>query len=119
MGHAPTDEKREIIADRSFERHLAVRKVVSQLGGALLENQVLTGFFCYSVGMKPTRRNGRPPNENPSETIEVTGVEPKLMAYLNDLRKMDGFGNSISAIARGFVWKEINRLIEAGRLKQR
>lgn len=69
--------------------------------------------------MKPTRRNGRPPNERPSETLEVTGVEPKLLIYLEDLRKMEGFGNAKAAIARSFIWKEVNRLIEAGRLKQR
>lgn len=65
------------------------------------------------------RKNGRPRNEEASKALEVTGVEPKLLDYLEDLRKLQGFGNSISAIARGFIWNEINRLIEAGRLKQR
>lgn len=65
------------------------------------------------------RKNGRPKNEEVTATLEVTGVEPKLLAYLGDLRKMQGFGNSMSAIARGFIWKEVNRLIEADRLKQK
>lgn len=65
------------------------------------------------------RKNGRPRNREPTGTLEVTGVEPKLLAYLNDLQRLQGFGNSMSAIARGFVWKEVNRLIEAGRLRQR
>ena len=65
------------------------------------------------------RKNGRPRNNEPTGTLEVTGVEPKLLEYLEDLRKAQGFGNSMSAIARGFIWKEVNRLIESGRLKQR
>ena len=65
------------------------------------------------------KKNGRPKNEEANATLEVTGAEPKLLAYLEDLRKMQGFGNSMSAIARAFIWKEVNRLIESGRLKQR
>lgn len=69
--------------------------------------------------MAKGRKNGRPRNEEPTEKIEVTGVERKLLDYLEDLRKLQGFGNSQSAIARNLIWKEVNRLIEAGRLKQR
>jgi hypothetical protein len=65
------------------------------------------------------RKNGRPKNEEATSTLEVTGTEQKLLAYLDDLLKLQGFGNSKSAIARGFIWKEVNRLIETGRLKQR
>ena len=65
------------------------------------------------------RKNGRPKNDEETKTLEVTGVEPKLLTYLEDLQKMQGFGNSLSAIARGFIWKEVNRLIEAGRLRGR
>ena len=65
------------------------------------------------------RKTGRPRNDLETETLEVTGVEPKLVAYLEDLRKVQGFGNSLSAIARGFIWKEVNRLIEVGRLRSR
>jgi hypothetical protein len=65
------------------------------------------------------RKNGRPKNDQETATLEVTGAEPKLFDYLEDLRKMQGFGNSISAIARGFIWQEVNRLIEVKRLKQR
>ena len=68
--------------------------------------------------VKP-KKNGRPRNEEPTSTLEVAGVEPRLLEYLEDLRKLQGFGNSISAIARGFIWLEVNRLIESGRLKQR
>lgn len=63
------------------------------------------------------RKNGRPKNEEESASFEVTGVEPKLLVYLEELRRMQGFGNSQSAIARNFVWKEVNRLLETGRLK--
>lgn len=65
------------------------------------------------------RKNGRPRNEGEMMTLEVTGTEPKLISYLQDLQKMQGFGNSLSAIARGFIWNEVNRLIEAGRLRSR
>jgi hypothetical protein len=65
------------------------------------------------------RKNGRPKNEEATTTLEVTGAEPKLLAYLDDLQKLQGFGNSKSAIARAFIWKEVNRLLETGRLKQR
>lgn len=67
----------------------------------------------------PTGKNGRPRNEEATTSLTVTAVEPKLVAYLDDLHKMQGFGNSVSAIARGFIWKEVNRLIETGRLKPR
>ena len=64
-------------------------------------------------------KKGRPRNEEAASKLEVTGVEPKLLEYLEDIRKLQGFGNSLSAIARTFIWKEVNRLIETGRLKQR
>ncbi len=64
-------------------------------------------------------KNGRPKNEEATSTLEVTGVEPKLLAYLKDLHKLQGFGNSTSAIARGLIWNEVNQLIASGRLKQR
>jgi hypothetical protein len=64
-------------------------------------------------------KNGRPKNQEATSTLEVAGVEPKLLAYLKDLHKLQGFGNSSSAIARGFIWNEVNRLIAEGRLKQR
>lgn len=65
------------------------------------------------------RKNGRPKNAEAGSTLEVTGTEQKLLDYLDELQKMQGFGNSRSAIARGFIWKEVNRLIEARRLKER
>lgn len=64
-------------------------------------------------------KKGRPKNEEATSKLEVTGVEPKLLEYLEDIRKLQGFGNSLSAIARGFIWNEVNRLIAAGRIKQR
>jgi hypothetical protein len=53
-------------------------------------------------------------------TFELTGVEPKLLDYLQDLADKQGFGGSSkSAVARNFIWKEVNRLIEVGRLPER
>jgi hypothetical protein len=51
-------------------------------------------------------------------TIEVA-ASPKLVQYLDELVRDEGFGNSRPEIVRAFVWKEVNRLIEAGRLKPR
>ena len=69
--------------------------------------------------MTQRKKKGRPTSIEPSESLEVTGVERKLLVYLDDLVKMQGFGNSKSAIARNFIWKEVNRLIEVHRLKER
>jgi hypothetical protein len=78
------------------------------------------GFSVMLSSMEPRpKKNGRPRNEEKTSQLVVSGVEPKLLLYLEDLRKMQGFGNGDATIARGFIWKEINRLIEAGRLKQR
>ena len=44
---------------------------------------------------------------------------PKLIAYLDDLVEQQGFGTPRAEIARNFVWKEVNRLIESNRLKPR
>ena len=64
-------------------------------------------------------KTGRPKNKHKTESFTVTGAEPKLLAYLDELVKKQGFGNSRSAVARNFVWREVNRLIEAGRLDER
>jgi hypothetical protein len=66
-----------------------------------------------------TKKNGRPANTEAAATLEVTGVEPKLIEYLKDLKAKQGFGNSLSAIARGFIWNEVNRLIRDGRLEEK
>lgn len=69
--------------------------------------------------MAARKKNGRPTNDEATTTLEVTGVEPKLIEYLKDLKAKQGFGNSLSAIARGFIWNEVNALIAANRLKER
>ena len=51
-------------------------------------------------------------------TVEFAAT-PKLVAYLDDLIKEEGFGNSRAEIVRNFVWKEVNRLLEVARLKSR
>lgn len=58
----------------------------------------------------------RPRNPEASVTIEIQ-VSPKLLAYLDRLKEAEGFGSSRPEIIRNFVWKEVNRLIEVGRLK--
>lgn len=59
---------------------------------------------------------GRPKNTH--ETIPVEfAASAKLIHYLDELQREEGFGSSRAEIARTFVWKEVNRLIETGRLK--
>jgi hypothetical protein len=65
---------------------------------------------------RPTKSEG---GEEPALVKFEMGVEPKLLDYLGDLVKKQGFGNSKSAIARSFIWLEVNRLIEVGRLSER
>lgn len=67
---------------------------------------------------KNSRKKGRPHNEEEADHFDVS-CEPKLVAYLEDLVKLQGFGNSKSAVARNFIWQEVNRLIEVRRLKER
>jgi hypothetical protein len=55
--------------------------------------------------------------DSESKRIEFA-AEDKLVAYIDMLLEKEGFGNSRGEVARNFVWKEINRLIEAGRLKE-
>ncbi|MCK4815524.1 hypothetical protein KA005_07125 [bacterium] len=63
-------------------------------------------------------KQGRPKNRYKSVTVTITAT-PKLVQYLDDLIKEEGFGNSRAEIAKNFVWKEINRLISAGNLDRR
>lgn len=65
------------------------------------------------------RKAGRPKNTEQSAKLELTGVEPKLIQYLEALRLKQGFGRSHSEIARLFIWAEVNRLIENGRLEEK
>ena len=51
------------------------------------------------------------PKGRPTKAVEVAAT-PKLLAYLDRLVEMEGYGNSRAEVARGFVWKEVNRLLE-------
>jgi hypothetical protein len=61
---------------------------------------------------------GRPPKEEATKRVEVQ-ASPKLLAYLDDLIGMEGFGDSRPEIVRRFAWDRINELIKDGRLKQK
>ena len=50
--------------------------------------------------------------------IELAAT-PRLIGYLDDIVELEGFGNSRAEVARNFVWKEVNRLIEKKRITQR
>jgi hypothetical protein len=54
----------------------------------------------------------------PTGTLELS-IPQRLALYLDDLVLLQGFGGSRQEIIRNFVWKEVNRLIEAERLDQR
>jgi metal-responsive CopG/Arc/MetJ family transcriptional regulator len=58
----------------------------------------------------------RPRNSEANVVVEVT-LSPKLLKYLDQLKDMEGFGNSRPEIIRNFVWKEVERLLEVQRLK--
>lgn len=58
----------------------------------------------------------RPRNPEASVLVEVS-MSPKLLKYLDELKEQDGHGASRPDIIRNFVWKEVNRLIEVGRLR--
>ena len=60
---------------------------------------------------------GRPRNPESSVPVEVS-LTPKTIKYLDTLRGKEGFGYSRQEIIRNFIWIEINRLIEAGRLNE-
>jgi metal-responsive CopG/Arc/MetJ family transcriptional regulator len=59
----------------------------------------------------------RPRNSEASVVVEVT-LPPKLVKYLDVLKEKGGFGASRPDAIRELVWKEVNRLIEVGRLKE-
>jgi hypothetical protein len=59
----------------------------------------------------------RPRNSEASVVVEVT-IPPKLVRYLDALKDKGGFGVSRPDVVREFVWKEVNRLIEVGRLEE-
>jgi hypothetical protein len=61
---------------------------------------------------------GRPRNQHPKKTVELQ-ASPKLLAYLNELLRMEGFGDTRPEIVKRLVWDGINKLLAEKRLKQR
>jgi hypothetical protein len=53
---------------------------------------------------------GRPKNSQRSIEVTIT-ASPKLGAYLDDLCREEGYGNSRAEIARNLVWRAIEDLI--------
>ena len=60
----------------------------------------------------------RPKNPTAKITVELQ-ASAKLIAYLDALRKMEGFGESRQDIVKNFVWAGINKLLLEKRLKQK
>lgn len=59
----------------------------------------------------------RPRKAETPVLVEI-GFSPKTIRYLDILKEKEGFGSSRPEIVRNFVWKEIERLIEVGRLPE-
>jgi hypothetical protein len=65
-----------------------------------------------------TSTAGGRPKTKKTKVVPVS-ASPRLLEYLDDLVAMEGYGASRAEVARNFVWKEVNRLIEADRLPDR
>jgi hypothetical protein len=61
---------------------------------------------------------GRPQNLHKKATIEIQ-ASPKLVAYLDQLMQMEGFGETRPEIVKKFVWDGINQLLLDKRVKQK
>lgn len=60
----------------------------------------------------------RPENTQKKITVEIQAT-PKLLAYLEDLRKIEGYGETRQEIVKGLVWDAINLLLRDKQLKRR
>lgn len=45
-------------------------------------------------------------------------IPEKLMYYVDDLVRLEGWGSSRGEVVRNIVWQEVHRLIVAGRLTE-
>jgi hypothetical protein len=61
---------------------------------------------------------GRPRDPQPKRTIEVQ-ASPKLLSYLEQIRRMEGFGETRQEVVKRFVWDGINKLLAEKRLRQK
>lgn len=68
--------------------------------------------------MHPTMPPGRPENPHPTKPVKLT-VTPKLWAYLGDLKREEGYGNSRGEVALRLVWRGIEDLVARGVLTRR
>jgi hypothetical protein len=59
---------------------------------------------------------GRPKNNEKKVTIEIQ-ASPKMIAYLDQIRKMEEFGETRQEIVKRFVWDGIRNLLPERRLK--
>lgn len=64
-------------------------------------------------------RRGRPKNQHEAVPPVAITCTPKLVAYLDDLVREEGYGNSRAEVVRGFVWRGIEDLIGKRVLKRR
>jgi hypothetical protein len=60
----------------------------------------------------------RPKNTHKSIEVTIT-ASPKMGAYLDDLCREEGYGNSRAEIARNLVWRAIEELIGKGIVDRR
>jgi hypothetical protein len=64
------------------------------------------------------KKVGRPSNPHPTKAVKITAT-PKLLAYLDDLKVEEGYGNSRGEIALRLVWRAVEELISRGVLTRR
>lgn len=63
-------------------------------------------------------KGGRPRATKGTKAVPVNAT-PKMLEYLDEIVAMEGYGSSRAEVARNFVWREINRLLEVGRLQSK
>jgi hypothetical protein len=59
---------------------------------------------------------GRPKNDQDRIAVEMQ-ASPKLVAFLDEIKAMEGFGDTRPEIVKRFVWDGINKLLLEKRLK--
>lgn len=60
----------------------------------------------------------RPKSRTKKITLELQ-LTPKLARYLDDLVKLEGFGETRQEVIKKFVWDGVNAALPKERLKQR
>jgi hypothetical protein len=71
-----------------------------------------------AASKKSVKDKGGRPKRVPGTKAVPVNATPLLIAYLNVLAKKHRYGTTRAEVARNFVWKEVNRLIETNALQE-